>query len=44
VRAQGSDAVIFGAVGETLELLAVVIMTIIGLWFLIWIQARSQNT
>lgn len=34
---------IFGAVGETLELLAVVIMTIVGLLFLIWIQAQSQR-
>jgi hypothetical protein len=35
--------VIFGAVGETMELGVVVVMTIIGLAFLIWIQARSQQ-
>jgi hypothetical protein len=35
--------VVFGAVGETMELGVVVVMTIIGLAFLIWIQARSQR-
>jgi hypothetical protein len=35
--------VIFGAVGETMELAFVVVMTIVGLALLIWIQARSQQ-
>jgi preprotein translocase subunit YajC len=34
---------ILGMVGETMELLFVVIMTVVGLWFLIWLQARSQK-
>jgi hypothetical protein len=35
--------VILGAVGETMELLFIVIMMVIGLALLIWIQARSQQ-
>lgn len=34
---------VFGQVGETMELLVVVVMTIVGLGFLILVQARSQQ-
>jgi hypothetical protein len=34
---------VFGAVGETMELLWVVIMMIVGLGFLLYVQARSQQ-
>jgi hypothetical protein len=34
---------ILGIVGETMELVFVVAMTVIGLLFLIWVQSRSQQ-
>jgi hypothetical protein len=34
---------VFGAVGETLELLVVVLMTILGIGLLIILQSRSQQ-
>lgn len=34
---------VFGQVGETMELVFVVLMTIVGIGFLILVQARSQQ-
>ena len=34
---------VFGMVGETMELVFVVLMMIVGLAFMIFIQARSQQ-
>ena len=34
---------VFGMVGETMELVWVVAMTVVGLGFLILVQARSQQ-
>lgn len=35
---------VFGAVGETLELLAIVIMVVVGIGLLMLIQTRSQQS